>query len=78
MKAVDVVFRKIDVAEYYPQFDQVKVRLVYDDGVEKASIKQFSITEPEKHAAEWFKEIREALKTAHRDLSQFRNLTTVL
>ena len=69
MKAVDVDFKKIDVVDYYPQFDQVKVRIVFDDGKEVASIKQMSITEPEKHAAEWLKEIRDKLKDKHKELS---------
>jgi len=67
MKAVDVNFRKIDVVDYYSQFDQVKVRIVFDDGTEKASIKHISITEPDKQAAEWISEIREKLKDAHKE-----------
>ncbi len=65
MKAVDVHFLKMDVVDYYAQHDQVKVRVVYHDGKERASIKQFSVVDPLKHASEWFKDIRGALKREH-------------
>jgi len=69
MKAVDVGFKKVDVVDYYSQLDQVKVRILFNDGKEKALIKQFSITDPGKQAAEMISEIRTKLKEQHKEFS---------
>ncbi len=69
MKAVDVDFKKIDVLEYYSQLDQVKVRILFSDGKEKALVKQFSITDPVKQASEIIGEIRSKLKDQHKEFS---------
>ncbi len=69
MKAVDVNFKKIDVVDYYSQFDQVKVRILFDDGKEKALVKQFAITDPSVHASELISEIRTKLKAVHQEKS---------
>ena len=66
MKAVDVDFKKIDIVDYYSQLDQVKVRVLYSDGKEKALIRQFSITDPGSQALEMISEIRSKLKEQHR------------
>lgn len=66
MKAVDVNFRKIDIVDYYSQLDQVKVRILFDDGTEKALIKQFSITDPSQQASGLINEIRADLKHEHK------------
>ncbi len=65
MKAVDVDFKKIDVVDYYSQLDQVKVRIVFSDGKDKAIMTQLSITDPSKHAHEMISEIRTKLKQQH-------------
>jgi hypothetical protein len=69
MKAVDVDFKKADVVDYYSQLDQVKVRILFSDGKEKALVKQFSITDPGKQAAELLSEIKAKLKEQHREFS---------
>jgi len=69
MKAVDVRFSKIDIVDYYPQHDQVKVRIVYDDGTEKAYIKQVSITDADSHIRAWLADIRQQIKDTHQDIS---------
>jgi hypothetical protein len=69
MKAVDVDFKKIDVVDYYSQLDQVKVRVLFNDGKEKALIKQISITDPGKQAAEILSEIRTKLKEQHKEFT---------
>ncbi len=69
MKAVDVDFKKVDVVDYYSQLDQVKVRVVFSDGKEKALVKQFSITDPSKQAADLLSEIRTKLKEQHKESS---------
>jgi len=69
MKAVDVDFKKIDIVDYYSQLDQVKVRVLFSDGKEKALVRQFSITDPGKQAAEMISEIRTKLKEQHSEHS---------
>ncbi|MBW3016645.1 hypothetical protein KY309_03485 [Candidatus Woesearchaeota archaeon] len=69
MKAVDVNFKKADIVDYYSQLDQVKVRILFDDGKEKALIRQFSITDPVKQASELLSEIRSKLKDQHKVFS---------
>ncbi len=66
MKAVDVDFKKVDVVDYYSQLDQVKVRVLFNDGKDKALVKQFSITDPGKQASEVLSEIRAKLKEQHK------------
>ncbi len=65
MKAVDVSFKKIDVLDYYSQLDQVKVRVLINDGQDKQLIKQITIADPSKHAMEFFNEIKSKIKEAH-------------
>lgn len=65
MKAVDVSFKKIDVLDFYSQLDQVKVRVLINDGQDKQLIKQISIADPSKHAMEFFSEIKSKIKEAH-------------
>ena len=67
MKHVDVAFKKIEIAEYYSQLDQVRVRIIFDDGQEKALLRQVTITDPDKHVHEWLTEIRAKLKDIHTD-----------
>src|SRR5574341_1520031 len=67
MKAVDVDFKKIDVVDYYSQLDQVKVRVLFNDGKEKALIRQISITDPGTQALEMISEIRTKLKEQHKE-----------
>ncbi len=69
MKAVDVDFKKADVVDYYSQLDQVKVRVLFNDGKEKALVRQFSITDPGKQAAEILSEIRTKLKEQHKEFT---------
>jgi oligoribonuclease NrnB/cAMP/cGMP phosphodiesterase (DHH superfamily) len=69
MKTVDVHFKKIDVIDYYSQLDQVKVRVLFDDGKEKAFIKQVSVKDPSRIAAEWLYDIKQEVKDAHSELS---------
>jgi hypothetical protein len=67
MKAVDVDFKKIDIVDYYSQLDQVKVRVLFSDGKEKALVRQFSITDPGKQALDMISEIRTKLKEQHKE-----------
>ena len=65
MKHVDVVFKKIEVTDYYCQLDQVKVRILFNDGKDKALEKQVTIKEPSRLVQEWLGEIRTKLKSQH-------------
>ena len=67
MKAVDVNFKKVDVVDYYSQLDQVKIRIVYDDGEEQAYVEQFSINDAETQSRKILADIRANLKSKHKD-----------
>ena|ERR1041385_1622836 len=69
MKPVDIVFKKIEVTEYYSQLDQVKVRVLFNDGKDKAIVKQLTIKDPTAHIAEWLSEIRTKIKAQHQEHS---------
>lgn len=65
MKAVDVDMKSCEVVEYFPQLEQVKLKLLVNDGREKASVKQLELKDPERIAQAWIKELRDKLKAAH-------------
>ncbi|MBS3148552.1 hypothetical protein J4219_06700 [Candidatus Woesearchaeota archaeon] len=65
MKPVDITFKKIEVNDYYSQLDQVKIRILFNDGKDKALEKQLTIKTPELHVQEFLKEIRTKLKQQH-------------
>ncbi len=67
MKAVEIVFKKIEVTDYYPQLDQVKIHVHFSDGSEKAIEKQIKITDPAQHVQEWIAEIRTKVKQRHQE-----------
>lgn len=69
MKPIDVDFKKIEITDYYSQLDQVKVRILFNDGTDKAIEKQLTITEPGKHVQEWISEIRQNLKSSHSEFT---------
>jgi len=69
MKAVDVDIKCCEVADYFPQLEQVKLRLLLDDGKEKASIKQVELDDASRLANEWIREIRTKVKQAHQESS---------
>ena len=66
MKTVDVNFKKVDVVDYYSQLDQVKIRILYDDGEEQAYVEQFSINDSEAQSRKILTDIRDSLKSKHR------------
>lgn len=65
MKPVDILFKKIEIADYYSQLDQVKVRILFNDGKDKALEKQLTITSPAEHVSAWMAEIRQKIKDQH-------------
>ena len=67
MKTVDLFFKKVEVTDYYSQLDEVKVRILFNDGTDKALIKQISIKEPQKQVREMLSEIRSKLKDKHKN-----------
>jgi len=69
MKPIDVNFKKIEITDYYSQLDQVKVRILFNDGKDKAIEKQLTITEPTAHVTEWISEIRQKLKSSHSEFT---------
>ena len=69
MKSVEITFKKITVADYYPQLDQVKIHIHFSDGADKAIEKQIKITEPAKHVQEWLAEIRTKVKQRHQEMT---------
>ena len=69
VKPVDITFKKIEVTDYYSQLDQVKVRIVFNDGKDKAIEKQLTITAPASHIASWLTEIKQKVKAQHSTLN---------
>ena len=67
MKPIELTFKKIEVMEYFSQLDQVKIRVLFNDGTDKAIEKQLTITNPQKHIAEWLAEIRTKVKQKHQE-----------
>ena len=65
MKHIDLDFKKADILDYYAQLDQIKLRILFSDGTEKALVRQFSIVDPSKHVADLLKELKSKLKEAH-------------
>jgi len=65
MKTIDIDFKKADILDYYAQLDQVKLRILFSDGKEKALVRQFSIVDPGKHVSELLHELKSKLKEAH-------------
>ncbi|MBI4146113.1 hypothetical protein HY489_02130 [Candidatus Woesearchaeota archaeon] len=69
MKTVDVTFKKIEITDFYSQLDQVKVRILFNDGKDKALEKQVTIKEPATLVSAWLAEIRTKLKEQHKTSS---------
>jgi len=67
MKPIELTFKKIEVMEYFSQLNQVKIRVVFNDGTDKAIEKQLEITNPGTHIAEWLAEIRTKVKQKHQE-----------
>ncbi|HLC33058.1 MAG TPA: hypothetical protein VJJ82_04480 [Candidatus Nanoarchaeia archaeon] len=67
MKPIELTFKKIEVLEYYAQLEQVKVRVLFNDGSDKGIEKQLTITDSGKHIAEWMAEIRTKVKQKHQE-----------
>lgn len=67
MKPIELTFKKIEVIEYFSQLNQVRIRVVFSDGADKAIEKQLEITNPGKHIAEWLAEIRTKVKQKHQE-----------
>ena len=68
MKTIPLTFKKIEVTDYYPQMEEFKIRIVLNDGEDKAFEKQEDITDASRQVDSWFKEIREKLKKKHSSL----------
>ena len=67
MKTVEINFKKIEVADYYPQLNQIKIHIHFSDGTDKALEKQIEIKEPAKQVQEWLAEIRIKIKQRHQE-----------
>src|SRR3989338_7926795 len=67
MKPIELTFKKIEVMEYFSQLNQVKIRVVFNDGTDKAIEKQLEITNPGTHITEWLAEIRTKVKQKHQE-----------
>jgi hypothetical protein len=66
MKPVDLVFKKVDIVNFIPQNDLVSVRILFNDGKEKALVKQCTIDNPGAQIVAWLSEIRQKEKEAHK------------
>ena len=65
MKRVDAKFLGAEVTKYNARDEHLEIRILLNDGKDKAFSKQLRIEEPLRQAEELFKDIREKLKKAH-------------
>lgn len=65
MKSVSVKLLGANVVTYNARDEHLEIRVLLNDGKEKALLKQLRIDNPSQQAEEIFKEIREKLKKAH-------------
>lgn len=68
MIKVPLTFKKMEIVDYDPQLDLVKVRILFHDGragKDKAFVKQIKIEDPAAHIAGWAKELRSLLREQH-------------
>jgi len=68
MKTIPVTFKKIEVTDYFPQLEEFKIRILLNDGTDKAFEKQEDIKDASTQVDGWFKEIRDRLKKKHSEL----------
>jgi hypothetical protein len=68
MKTIPLTFKKIEVTDYYPQLEEFKIRILLNDGVDKAFEKQEDIKDASAQVNGWFKEIRDKIKQKHSEL----------
>lgn len=69
MRTVPITFKKLEVLDYDPQTDHYKIRLLINDGGDKALEKYSKIDEPQKQIDLWLKDIRNKLREKHSKLS---------
>ncbi len=65
MKRVDVTFLSAEVAAFNARDEHLEVRVLLNDGKDKALMKQMRLVDPALQADEILKEVREKLKKAH-------------
>lgn len=65
MKAVDLKFKSIEVTQFEPKTETVELRIIINDGSDKALVKREKIEDPIKQAEAFISEIRTKIKKAH-------------
>lgn len=65
MKKVPLFFKEMKIIEYIPKDDQVTIRIILNDGTDKAFERTVTITEPEHMVNTWMQEIRNKVKKRH-------------
>jgi len=65
MKRVDVKLLSAEVVEYNARDEHLEVRVLLNDGKDKALVRQLRIEDPARQAEDVLKEISEKLKKAH-------------
>ncbi|MBW3019631.1 hypothetical protein KY329_05635 [Candidatus Woesearchaeota archaeon] len=68
MKTIPITFKKIEVTDYFPQLEEYKIRILLNDGADKAFERQEDIKDASAQVDAWFREIREKLKQRHSQL----------
>lgn len=69
MKRVVVDWKVAEVTEFVPQTEEFTLRLLLNDGKDKASIKKLKIDSPEHIASSWLAEVRAKIKASHAERS---------
>ncbi len=65
MKRIDVRLISAEVQSYNARDEHLEIKILLNDGKDKALIKQLHLDNPNEQAGDLFKEIRERLKKAH-------------
>ena len=66
MRAVDVKFRKLEISKVDLRGNSAEVRLIVNDGKDKALVSNFQLDDLTKRATDLIAELRTKMKTAHK------------
>ncbi len=66
MKAVDVRFKSLEITKVNPRENTAEVRLIINDGKDKALVSSFALDDMTKRATDLVGELRTKMKAAHK------------
>lgn len=69
MRTIPITFKKLEVLDFDPQTDHYKIRMLLNDGTDKAMERYSKLEDPAGQLQEWLKELRNKLREKHSKLS---------